>query len=157
MSERQIARPSRWRLWIGDGFGCSRHAVKTLQLFSTHFVGIAKRYSYTYRVRPLPLNRRTRPATTPSVAELNQQNVCTAEDANSTLSGGCEPSGGSGQFNSQRELRPTSAHSYLCKSVKSLNLTRIFNGAIHSFGYCSLFGPLALQAMQSAQKVHILA
>ena len=40
----QLVSLHLWRLWIGDGFGCSRHAVKTLQLFSRHFVGIVKRY-----------------------------------------------------------------------------------------------------------------
>ena len=55
-------------------------------------------------VRPLPLSRRTRPSTTPSVADLNHQNVCTAEDANSTLSGRCEPSGGRSRAISRRRL-----------------------------------------------------
>ena len=81
---------------------------KTLQLFSRHFVGIAKRYihiamSWMFVHYP-SVDELARPSTTPSVGELNQQNACTAEDANSTLSGRCEPSGGRSRAISRRRL-----------------------------------------------------
>ena len=77
----QLVSLHLWRLWIGDGFGCSRHAVKTLQLFSRHFVGIAKRYihiamSWMFVHYP-SVDELARPSTTPqlvnSAADVNLQ------------------------------------------------------------------------------------
>jgi hypothetical protein len=95
-----------WSLLVCAGFALVPQ--KTLQLFSRHFVGIAKRYihiamSWMFVHYP-SVDELARPSTTPSVGELNQQNACTAEDANSTLSGRCEPSGGRSRAISRRRL-----------------------------------------------------
>ena len=107
-----------WCLLVSAGFAvlcwfCAGPTENASTLFKALCWNRKKIYTYNLPrcilghildVRPQPLSRRTRPSTTPSVAELNHQNVCTAEDANSTLSGRCEPSGGRSRAISRRRL-----------------------------------------------------